>query len=124
MLSGNTGQIVKRTYIKATATITKGNAVALSGKVTATGVRDIRGIAAKDHAIGDEVLLYPVGEIRTVILGEDGVTAGKELTSDDGKLIVASTAGDKVVAIAEEAGDDGDEINATIVDYQLGADIV
>ena len=122
MLSANYTTTYVRTYLDATAAISKGEAVATGGTATASDSGDIKGIAAKDHAIGDEVLLYPVFEVRPVVLGADSVTVGMKLTSDDGKLIQATTAGDVVVAIALEAGNDGDTVNAWLVaPYELGA---
>lgn len=122
MLSANTTHTYVRTYLAATASISQGEAVATSGTATASDTGDIKGIAAKDHATGDEVLLYPIQEVRPVVLGADSITAGMKLTSDDGKLIQATTAGDVVVAIAMEDGDDGDTVNAWLVSpYELGA---
>jgi len=120
--TGNSSATVVRTFLAATAAITQGHAVATAGTATASGVGDIKGIAAADLEIGDEVVLYPINEVRPVIAGQDSVTVGMKLTSDDGKLIAATTAGDVVIAIAMEAGDDGDEIEAWIVaPYELGA---
>lgn len=122
MLSrNNEGVTLLRTYIEAASAIGKGFAVATSGDAKASASGEIKGISAKSHEAGDEVLLFPTNEVRPVIIGAT-LTSGTKLTSDaDGKLVEATAAGDVVVAIAMEGGDDTDEILAWIVNpYELG----